>query len=88
MKTQGADKSPASPVPVPVDDDTNDPQYIPRRGRFYEHDDRMAYSTTSSEESASNDAYDEESENAYEDNSLYVIYLRYAFHLVFSVSLK
>lgn len=39
------------PGPVPVDTDTNDPQYIPRRGRFYEHDDRMAYSTTSSEES-------------------------------------
>lgn len=39
----------ASTVPVPVDDDTNDPQYIPRRGKFYEHDDRMAYSTTSSE---------------------------------------
>lgn len=46
-------------MPVPVDDDTNDPQYIPRRGRFYEHDDRMAYSTTSSECS---DEYEEDSE--------------------------
>lgn len=41
-----------------MDDDTNDPQYIPRRGRFYEHDDRMAYSTTSSEGSESEDEYD------------------------------
>jgi len=48
---------------VPVDDDTNDPQYIPRRGRFYEHDDRMAYSTTSSEGSGS------ESDNGYEEDS-------------------
>jgi len=43
-------QSVAPTTPVAVDDDTNDPQYIPRRGRFYEHDDRMAYSTTSSEE--------------------------------------
>jgi len=46
---------------VPVDDDTNDPQYIPRRGKFYEHDDRMAYSTTNSEDS--------ESDNIHEDLS-------------------
>lgn len=44
---------------MPVDDDTNDPQYIPRRGRFYEHDDRMAYSTTSSEGSDSSDCEDD-----------------------------
>ncbi|XP_001952339.1 transcriptional regulator DEF1 [Acyrthosiphon pisum] len=58
-------KDPAAPaepvVPVPVDDDTNDPQYIPRRGRFYEHDDRMAYSTTSSEGSESDNGYEEDS---------------------------
>lgn len=48
-------------VPVPVDDDTNDPQYIPRRGRFYEHDDRMAYSTTSSEGSESDNGYEYDS---------------------------
>lgn len=54
--------APAEPVvPVPVDDDTNDPQYIPRRGKFYEHDDRMAYSTTSSEGSESDDGYEEDS---------------------------
>lgn len=54
--------TPAEPVvPVPVDDDTNDPQYIPRRGKFYEHDDRMAYSTTSSEGSESDDGYEEDS---------------------------
>lgn len=54
--------APAEPVvPVPVDDDTNDPQYIPRRGRFYEHDDRMAYSTTSSEGSESDNGYEEDS---------------------------
>lgn len=46
---------------MPVDDDTNDPQYIPRRGKFYEHDDRMAYSTTSSEGSESDDGYEEDS---------------------------
>jgi len=54
--------APVEPVvPVPVDDDTNDPQYIPRRGKFYEHDDRMAYSTTSSEGSESDDGYEEDS---------------------------
>ncbi|XP_025408403.1 protein CASC3 isoform X2 [Sipha flava] len=51
----------APEIPVPVDNDTNDPQYIPRRGRFYEHDDRMAYSTTSSEGSESEDGHEKES---------------------------
>ncbi|XP_050527200.1 probable WRKY transcription factor protein 1 [Daktulosphaira vitifoliae] len=50
-----------STVPVSVDDDTNDPQYIPRRGRFYEHDDRMAYSTSGSEaEDEENDIFEGE----------------------------
>lgn len=71
-ETQEEDKS-ESTVPVPVDDDTNDPQYIPRRGRFYEHDDRMAYSTTSSEESVSNEVHDEASKNGDGKNSLYAI---------------
>lgn len=61
--------APGPAVPVPVDDDTNDPQYIPRRGRFYEHDDRMAYSTTSSEGSESDigseyDSGDEDGEGS------------------------
>ncbi|VVC26892.1 Btz domain [Cinara cedri] len=60
----------SSEIPLPVDDDTNDPQYIPRRGRFYEHDDRMAYSTTSSEDCESSDVYDDTSDDEDDDNSL------------------
>jgi len=45
-------------LPVPADDDINDAQYTPRRGPFYQHDDRMAYSTTSSEGSESDNGYE------------------------------
>lgn len=70
-------------MPVPVDDDTNDPQYIPRRGRFYEHDDRMAYST-SSEESETRDIYGVEFEEADEENALYAIILK-TFYFIFFI---